>query len=339
MGLALAVPLVAVAPGPSLRHEEVLSVSFSISRLSLSSYWPLYLSSVLPLLLTKRCWKDCSKILEGKDGRILQINDPWHVRRICVSQIDDFHSTILRYFCAVRARLTILLSLLMLVLSGCLASCSIFPSGQATTGPLSLQQDPHARLTYVAIGASDTYGVGTDDPPSQSWPADLVTMLGSGVRLINLGVPDMHAHDALNVELPVALDTHPNLVTVWLAVNDLADNVPLDSYSHDLDQLLTRLQATAPHAQILVANVPDITLLPHFRSYDAQALHAQITAYNTVIATVVQRHHVLLVDLYQQWRELASHPEYISNDGFHPNAIGYSRLAEIFDQVLQKNGL
>lgn len=237
------------------------------------------------------------------------------------------------------ARRYIPLYMLILVLSICLASCSVFPGGQSTTGPLRVQQAPPARLTYVAIGASDTFGIGADDPPSENWPADLTMKLGSDVRLVNLGIPGAHAHDALNMELPVALDSRPNLVTIWLAVNDLADNVPLDSYAHDLDQLLSKLLAADPHARVLVANVPDLTLLPRFQSYNTQALRDQIQAYNTAIATIVQRHHVVLIDLYQDWRELADHPEYISDDGFHPNAIGYSRLAEIFYQVLQKNGL
>ena len=199
---------------------------------------------------------------------------------------------------------------------------------------MAVQQTPKARLTYVAIGASDTFGTGTDDPQSESWPADLALKLGRGVRFVNLGIPGIHAHEALQVELPVAIDARPDLVTVWLAVNDLADHVPADSYAHDLDTLLSRLHEALPHARIAVANVPDLTLLPHFRSTNVSALRSQITAYNTTIAATVTRHHVILVDLYSLWHELANHPEYISNDGFHPNALGYSRIAQIFYTVL-----
>ena len=193
-------------------------------------------------------------------------------------------------------------------------------------------------MTYTAIGASDTFGIGTDDPQTESWPSNLAGKLGNSVRLVNLGIPSIHAHDALSVEVPVALDSHPNLITVWLAVNDLADNVPLSDYTRDLDLLLTRLQAGAPNAHILVANVPDLTYLPHFQSYDPARLHALITSYNNAIARVVTQHHVWLVDLYARWQQLATHPDYISDDGFHPNALGYSVLAGIFYQVLQEHG-
>jgi lysophospholipase L1-like esterase len=214
----------------------------------------------------------------------------------------------------------------------CCAACDPFSTAQQST-PGAILQQPSSKLTYVAMGASDTYGVGADDPDMQNWPADLSTLLGRQVHVINLGVPNIDLHSALGVELPIALDEHPSLVTIWLAVNDLADNVPVANYAHDLDLLLTRLRTSLPHARIAMANVPDITLLPHFKSYDVQKLRTQIQAYNSVIASSVARHSALLVDLYKS--DLAQHPEYISSDGFHPNTIGYTQIAQLFYQVLK----
>ena len=210
-------------------------------------------------------------------------------------------------------------------------ACDPFSTVQST--PTTVLQSPAAKLTYVAIGASDTYGIGADDPQTQNWPADLSTLLGRQIHLINLGVPNIDLHHALGVELPIALDAHPDLVTVWLAVNDLADKVPVANYAHDLDLLLTHLRAALPHARIAVANVPDLTLLPRFNSYDAQTLRTQILAYNNAIASIVARHSTLLVNLYQS--DLAQHPEYISGDGFHPSTIGYTQVARLFYQTLK----
>jgi acyl-CoA thioesterase I len=227
------------------------------------------------------------------------------------------------------------LSLLALCLG--LSDCGFFSNatGQAGYSALVLQQPPQARLTYVALGASDTFGIGADDPQSENWPTDLSMKLGRGVRLVNLGIPDVSLHDALSVELPVALDAHPNIVTIWLAVNDLKDNVPLRNYAHDLDLLLSRIQTAYPHARIAVANVPNLTLIPYFATYDPQTLSSLIHDYNTTIASTVQHHHALLVDLFKQWHELRQHPEYISRDGLHPSTLGYTRIAEIFYQSLQ----
>ncbi len=242
-------------------------------------------------------------------------------------------SSLRKAFSASGGVFNVLCCLFSLALLLFLAACS--PFSQEGVKNFTLQQAPKARLTYVAIGASDTFGYGTEDPATQSWPFDLSHKLGPDVHLVNLGIPGIDAHQALDLELPVALDAHPGLVTVWLAVNDLVDKVPLKNYRNDLDTLFTRLQAAAPHARIVVANVPDLSFVPRFHTTDQVALRKQISGYNTVIADVVQSHHILLVDLYTQWQELATHPEYISADGFHPSAVGYAELAEIFYQTLR----
>jgi lysophospholipase L1-like esterase len=218
-----------------------------------------------------------------------------------------------------------------------LGSCSSpsVQSGKAGSPSLVVQQPPKARLTYVAIGASDTFGLGADDPETQNWASDLAIMLGPGVHLINLGIPGVVLHQALDAEVPVAIDAHPNLITVWLAVNDIGNEVPIDSYAHDLDLLLSRLQAGAPHARIVVGNVPDLRLVPYFSYIDSQTLYSQVQSYNAVIADAVKRHHVILVDIFSRWHDLRRHPEYISGDGFHPSTLGYAKLAELFYQTLK----
>jgi lysophospholipase L1-like esterase len=218
-----------------------------------------------------------------------------------------------------------------------LVACSSPFSQPSSNTHFELQATPVADMTYVAIGASDTFGTGTDDPSTQCWPFVLRQKLSPHTRLINLGIPGIDTPDALNIELPVALEAHPELVTVWLATNDLVDKVPLALYERDLTSLLQRLHAAEPQAEIFVANEPDLTLLPRFKHSNVQALKATISSYNKAIATAVQKNHAVLVDLYQQERTLADHPEYISSDGFHPNALGYAQVAEIFYQAYQKH--
>jgi len=200
-----------------------------------------------------------------------------------------------------------------------------------------VQQNPAAHLLYVAIGASDTFGLGADNPQTENWAADLARELGSGTRLINLGIPGVTLHQALNLELPVVLDTHPDLITIWLAVNDIGNYVTPDSYARDLETLLSRLQSADPHARIAIANVPDLHLLPYFEErYDPTYITAQIQAYNAIIAAAASRHHILLIDLYSQRQTMSEHPEYISSDGFHPSTIGYQQIANQFYQTLRQ---
>ncbi len=206
----------------------------------------------------------------------------------------------------IRVQLKVVLSIASLCfLVLVLASCGQLLEGQSsnTSNPKQVNQVSHSQITYVAIGASDTFGIGTSDPYTQNWPTDLAEKLGQKIHLINLGIPGITLHDALNLELPVALDSHPELVTIWLGVDDLANHVPISSYSHD----------------------------------NQQVLHQSIEEYNATIANLSQEHHAILVDLSQQNYNLREHPEYISNDGLHATDLGYLQLAELFYKTLQQS--
>ena len=188
-------------------------------------------------------------------------------------------------------------------------------------------------LTYVAIGASDAVGVGASNPETQGWVPRFGAQLGSNVRMVNLGVSGSTLSQALQEQLGPALDAQPDVVTVWLAVNDLNARVPLERYAADLDTLLGQLETT--HARVLVGNVPDLAALAAYRGIDPAPLQKEVDAWNAVIADTAARHGATLVDLYAHWQEITEHPEYISADGFHPSTEGYQALADVFAGALQ----
>ena len=180
-------------------------------------------------------------------------------------------------------------------------------------------------VTYVALGASDAVGVGAANPATDGWVPRFGARLGPNVHVVNLGVSGSTLSQALEEQMSPALDAQPDVVTVWLAVNDLNARVPLERYAADLDTLLGQLEST--HAQVLVGNVPDLAALAAYRGVDPAPLRAEVNQWNAVIADTTMRHGDTLVDLYSHWQEVAQHPEYVSNDGFHPSSEGYQALA------------
>lgn len=149
-------------------------------------------------------------------------------------------------------------------------------------------------------------------------------------------ISGIHLHQALQQELPIALTTLPNLVTIWLVANDFVADVTYDDYMHDLDTLLQHLH-TGTHARLVIANLPDLTRLPVFANLTsaqkAQML-AQIQRWNAGIASRAAQYGVTMVDLFSHQGQLTAHPEYVSIDGFHPSALGYVQLANIFWQAI-----
>jgi lysophospholipase L1-like esterase len=213
-----------------------------------------------------------------------------------------------------------------------LATAGATACGQATVArPDAALQPP---ITYAAIGASDAAGVGVDDPQRDGWVPVLCRQLPQPAKLVNLGIPGIKLHEAIDVEVPPALDTNPHLITVWLAVNDILGGVALDQYKADLDRLLGMLGAQT-RAVIAVGNVPDAGESSRYLGMPAAQRRALTQQWNEAIADSVQDHGAVLVDLFSRW-PVAQHPEYIGPDGLHPTVTGYRTLAATFLAVLRE---
>jgi lysophospholipase L1-like esterase len=231
-----------------------------------------------------------------------------------------------------------LLVLAVLTLLAACAPTSTPRSTAATATPVvSVTVPADTRPVYVAIGASDAFGVGTDRPDRDNWPTVLagkLDSLGTPVHLINLGIPGALVSQANRDELPIAVDAQPTIVTVFLGVNDLDAGVSLTAYIANLRTLLAGL-STQTSAHIFVGNLPDITLLPYFaRKGNTSALHAQVAHWNDAIATLCKQEHDVLVDIFSTWGQLADHPEYVASDGFHPSTAGAAQLAGLFEAAI-----
>jgi len=187
-------------------------------------------------------------------------------------------------------------------------------------------------VTYVALGASDAVGVGSNAPGSQGYVPLVAARLPKGSHLINLGISGIRLHEALSKELPLALSTSPDLITIWLVANDFIDGVTYDNYIHDLNTLLQQLHS-GTHARLVMANLPDLTLLPafaHQTTTQKTQTRAEISQWNAGIAQLAARYGTVLVDLFSLGSQLTAHPEYVSRDGFHPSPSGYAQLANYF---------
>lgn len=192
---------------------------------------------------------------------------------------------------------------------------------------------------YVAIGASDTVGVGAADPSTGSWPARIAARLVTGSTYANYGVSGSLAAQARTQQSPLAIAARPTLSTIWLAVNDLNNGIGSTDYRDVLDGMLAELVART-EARIFVGNVPDLTALPAYRSVDRAPLAAQITAYNRWIAETAAKYagRVMVVDLFAGSAELVGSAT-LSADGFHPSDRGYQLIADRFLAAMRQAGI
>ena len=192
---------------------------------------------------------------------------------------------------------------------------------------------------YVAIGASDTVGVGARDPATGSWPARVAAQLVSGSTYTNHGVSGSLAAQALREQAPPAVSREPTMVSIWLAVNDLNAGVDPAQYGSALDAMLDLL-VTRTQATIFVGNVPDLRAVPVYARSDPQFVAQRVNVFNAEIARSAARHpgRVIVVDLHTGSAELVSSAT-VSADGFHPSDRGYELIAERFVTAMRRAGV
>jgi acyl-CoA thioesterase-1 len=185
-------------------------------------------------------------------------------------------------------------------------------------------------LVYVALGASDVVGEGADDPSTEAWPLVLYDKLPAGTILHRLGVSGSTAEEAIAEQLPAAEAAEPDLVTIWLAVNDYRNQVSLPAYRKHLDEIVRRMASTG--AEVFVANLPDLRGIPELsEGQHPSRLAAATSEWNATIAEIVLANGAHLVDLLAASEGMEEEMGVlISEDRFHPSTLGHIALAEIF---------
>lgn len=216
-----------------------------------------------------------------------------------------------------------------------LASCTDGESESERNAAIeSMKSKP---LTYVAIGASDTVGIGAQNPALESWVAILSSRLPQDTKFVRLGVSGSTAAEAARVQLPAAKSARPDLVTIWLAGNDFSLNVPLDQYEKSLLEIIRGVKAGG-FPRVFAANLPDLTTVPVYLVQPRQTLQNRLDEWNETIARVVSDNGATLVDLYATSKATgSSNIGLIAEDGFHPSTQGYKAIADAFWESITRD--
>lgn len=189
-------------------------------------------------------------------------------------------------------------------------------------------------FVYLALGASDATGVGAI-PLTDGYVYLIQRELDRrmpGVFLVNLGVPGARI-DLIKEQVRVAkqLGTKANLVTLWTGANDLVHGDDPARFQEDLRALLGMVHGDIAK-KMVVANLPDLTMLPRFREAPNPSVTPQrIAAFNRAIAEEAKRVDAHLVDLFAS---PVRDDLVIDVDGFHPNNAGHREIANHFLRVI-----
>lgn len=186
-----------------------------------------------------------------------------------------------------------------------------------TTGP----------VVYVALGDSTGYGIGAREGGYVKRLFDRINERRPTSTLQNLCVSGATTDDVVRGQLDRAVELNPDLVTVGIGINDIGHGLTLEQFSKNYETILSTLKEKT-HAQIVVTNIPDVSSAPRIPDSMRSTYQQQIDQFCKRLVEIAERHGVTIFDIYTITKdELPSHPEYFSNDGFHPSDEGYELWA------------
>jgi acyl-CoA thioesterase I len=183
-------------------------------------------------------------------------------------------------------------------------------------------------LRYAALGDSTGAGVGAKEGGYVARIFRRIVAQKPDAQLTNLCVSGATSVDVLSDQLDLAIRTDPMLVTLGVGINDIGMGLSLEQFGRNFEQILNSLQRNT-RATIVITNVPDISSAPRIPEQIRSEYLQQIIAFNRKLEEIAASNGITVFDIYTITHErLPSHPEYFSEDGFHPSDKGYELWAE-----------
>lgn len=208
---------------------------------------------------------------------------------------------------------------------------------------LSLSPTKCQPLKIVALGDSLIYGFG--DPEKGGWVEQLrrwwMLPNSAGHVLYNLGVRgDRTQQVAQRLEVEFRhrgelRNRYPDLIILSVGVNDSArlsrpdgrNHTDLAVFESDITALLDQAQQLCP--VIFVGMVPvDEAKMPFLGCFYFN--HGDQYRYKEVTRIACQQRQIPYLDIFDKWmtRDEAWRNQRLSEDGLHPNTLGYQSLLE-----------
>lgn len=239
---------------------------------------------------------------------------------------------------------------LALAVAATIAGCGATANSAIPGSGIVIPPGGHPEV-YVALGTSETAGVGMDEALRlrYAWPQIFYNeALTRASTYYNFAIPGISTTQALESELPQALAVHPTVATVFFTLDDLVAGVTPSDYERNLDTMVHQLRQ-AGAGTVLIAAAPHIDGLPAYTACSGSPaaaakcplgagvvlpplteIDATIDVYDAAVQSVATREGAIMVDLRSESYDITTHPEYIASDGLHPSALGSAAIAQLF---------
>ncbi|ANJ28699.1 hypothetical protein ATC03_03955 [Agromyces aureus] len=187
------------------------------------------------------------------------------------------------------------------------------------------QRAGSGELLYVAIGDSAAQGIGASRP-GHSYVGFVARALATAstrpIRTVNLGISGATLRIALDDELPVLSRLSPDVLTVCIGANDIADFDPT-RFDHEIRELFAALP---DHA--IVADLPSFYFPP---------AQGRVRTANRLLRAAAAERGLTVVPLFARTNRqgMWGVSTQFAGDLFHPNDRGYRIWADVFRPAVE----
>lgn len=181
------------------------------------------------------------------------------------------------------------------------------------------------KLLYVAVGDSAAQGIGASRP-SHGYvgfvSSAIEAITGEAPRVANLGTSGATLRIAIDDQLPRLAKLEPDVLTVSIGANDIAD---FDAARFEREIAII-LDALPKHA--IVADLPTFYFLPSEK---------KVRVANRLLRQAAAERGLRVVDLHRRTRRYGiwGVARQFSGDLFHPNDRGYRVWASAFESAVR----
>ena len=190
------------------------------------------------------------------------------------------------------------------------------------------------RIKVACIGASITEGAGLDNKKTQSYSAQLQTMLGDGYEVVNYGVGGctmLRKGDKPYWNMPAykeALACNPNIVLIDLGGNDskLKNRIYLNEYKKDYHDMIQSFASLPSHPRIIMQSPIGSFVTDTSGIWDP-----------VIVGRIIPMVKEVAFEEKCEWVNL--YPLFINKpqllpDKIHPNLEGTTKMAKSLYEVL-----
>ena len=207
-------------------------------------------------------------------------------------------------------------------------------------------------IDIACVGDSITYGSGSNDSSTQSYPQQLADKLGDGYTVSNFGIPEIRVlqdasinihsngyngqyRSTTNIGYGGAVSMNPDVVIIMLGTNDslVKDGQIVDIRVENIKKAYTDLVqgflACDSNPTVIIATIP-------VKGTVEESFELKRDKLNEIYREIAQEYGIGVIDIgafTNEWT-LEERSEYFATDNLHPNETGYDKISDFYYEYL-----